>query len=92
MPRSDDAAALVAEEELIGLPATVTASAHAPFVGVAGVVVDETARTFRLDVGGREIVVPKVGQRFRFETRRGVVEIDGALLAHDPIERIKKLR
>lgn len=94
MPRSGDRTARRAESgELIGLDATVVASNHPPLVGVTGRVVDETFGTLVFEAGGREVVVPKRGQRFRFALAPGEdAELDGVRLETQPEERIKLKR
>lgn len=88
-----DAASRVARLSTLGATVTVVASGHAGFVGTTGRVVDETERTFLLETeGGREVRIPKRGQRFAFDTPDGRVEVDGAELAHHPSERFKRMR
>ena len=83
----------VAHQEFIGLRATVLASKHPPYVGLAGAVVDETMKTLTLDVGGAERVVPKVGQRFQFTLLDGSREtLEGRDVALRPEDRTRKAR
>ena len=83
----------VAKEELIGLGVEVVSSGHPGFIGLAGRVVDETKHTFRVEAAdGRELLVPKKGQRFAFHTPDGRFELDGADIAFQPEERTKKAR
>lgn len=84
----------VAKGELIGRLVTVVASGHPPLEGLDGLVVDETKNTFLVETGtGREVRVPKRGQRFRFRADEGVTfELDGHLLAYAPQDRTKKSR
>jgi ribonuclease P protein subunit POP4 len=79
--------------ELIGLVAEVTASQHAPYVGLRGLVVDETRGTFTLALPGGERVVPKEGQRFQFTLPDGSrQQVEGRALAHRPEDRTRKAR
>jgi RNase P/RNase MRP subunit p29 len=88
--REEDPASRAARSELIGCVGRVVASGHPPLVGVSGTIVDETARTFLVETAdGRELRVPKSGQRFGFATPDGYVEIDGIALAKPPEERVK---
>lgn len=90
---ADESTSRIAREELIGLTATVVASADPGLQGLRGRIVDETERTFVLEKDdGREVRVGKRGQRFAFDLPDGRVEADGAALAHHPSDRIKKLR
>lgn len=79
--------------ELIGLPATVTASTDAGIVGLGGTVVDETLRTLVLRTAeGREIRLGKRESTFEFNTPQGKVRVVGAALEFRPEERTKKVR
>lgn len=87
------AAVDLARHELLGLPCRVVASAHAPYVGLEGRVVDETMRTLTLDAGGQERTVPKAGQAFEFTLPDGSTQrLDGRSIAFRPEERTKKAR
>lgn len=91
MERVDD----LARRELIGLRARVVASSHAGYVGAEGLVVDESMRTFTLELqgpqGAREVVVPKAGQTFEFLLPDGRRErLEGRDLAHRHEDRTRK--
>jgi ribonuclease P protein subunit POP4 len=82
-----------AKGELIGLRVRVTATNDPTLMGVEGLVVDETRHTFRLERSdGREVVVPKPGQTFRFEGTRGTFELPGSAISYSPEDRTKKAR
>ena len=85
---------MLERRELIGLRARVSASAHAPYVGLEGRVVDETMRTLALELpDGTEVVVPKAGQSFAFTLPDGSTEtLEGRDLAHRPEDRTRKAR
>lgn len=81
--------------ELIGLQCRVSASANASFVGLEGLVVDETQGTLTLELPGpsqaRERIVPKAGQRFTFTLPDGSIStLEGRSLAFRPEDRIRK--
>ena len=80
--------------ELIGLKATVKASASAPHKGLSGMVVDETKNTIVLrGKGGEEKVVPKKGTLFRFTCPGGKkADLDGGAIAFRPYDRPKKVK
>lgn len=84
----------VARSELIGLACRVATSAHAPYEGLSGRIVDETKETLVLETAaGREVVVPKRGQTFEVTTADGErVSLAGASIAHRPEDRTKKVR
>lgn len=80
-----------AQLEYLGRKAVVTASAHPAFVGLTGLVVDETKNTFVLELDdGRRVRVPKAGQRFAIDGLAS--EVDGGAIGHRPEDRIKKAR
>ena len=79
--------------ELIGLRARVVATGHAGYAHLEGRVVDETMGTLTLEVGGRDLVVPKAGQAFEFTLPDGSTQtLEGRSLAFRPEDRIRKAR
>lgn len=81
----------VAASELIGCYLRVESSAHAPFVGLSGVVVDETRNTLVVETADGVVRVPKVGQTFEFAAADGATALlEGADIAHRPEDRVKK--
>jgi len=80
------------KHELIGLLVRVVESRHRGFVGISGVVVDETASTLRIaSRDGRRRTVPKAVCTFEFTLPDGtIVRVDGGLILGRPEERIKK--
>jgi len=78
--------------ELIGLEAEVVRCTDRKMAGTRGKVVDETANTLVLAGAGREKVVPKKACAFRFTLPSGEkVDVDGGLIALNPVERPKRL-
>lgn len=75
--------------EFIGLDVEVLS---APYSGIAGKVVDETKNTFTIESAGTERMVPKPGNEFRFTHEGRTFDISGSKIAHQPEERIKKVR
>ena len=93
VPRLEGPAKAVARGELIGLAATVVASADAGLVGLAGQVVDETLRTLSLRrADGRVVRVGKRESTFEFATAKGPVHVVGAAMEFRPEDRTKKVR
>lgn len=79
------------KRELIGLPVEVVGATDPTMRGLKGRVVDETRNMLVIEVQGAEKMIPKRGNRFRFETRGGV-EVDGEDILYRPEDRIKKAR
>jgi len=83
----------VARSELIGLRVEVVGTNHPPLAGLAGLVVDETRHTLMVaGDDGKLRRIPKPGQRFRFATAAGPIDIEGETIDHNPEDRIKKIR
>lgn len=82
----------VARRELIGLETEIQ-SPHAGWNGLVGRVVDETKHTLVVELAsGREIRLPKIGQRFVFRVEGERFVVDGANIAFRPEDRTKKSR
>jgi ribonuclease P protein subunit POP4 len=79
----------ILKHELIGLPAEVVSSTHNGYVGMKGLIVDETMNTLVMEVDRSEKVIPKKGTRFRFSLPEDV-EVNGSKLIFRPQDRIKK--
>lgn len=78
--------------ELVGLDVEVVKSSHTGFIGIRGLVVDETKKTIKIeDQGGSEKIIPKNVATFKFTLPDGaVVEIEGRIIVARPEDRIKK--
>ncbi|MFQ5908053.1 MAG: ribonuclease P protein component 1 [Thermoplasmata archaeon] len=79
------------KHELIGLDVEVVDATDPNQRGVEGRVVDETHNTLLLDVGGREVRIPKGGTTFRFAVGDGETVL-GDRLRYRPEDRVKKAR
>ncbi len=77
------------KHELIGLPAEIVSASHNGYVGMKGLIVDETKNTLVLEVDNVEKVIPKKGTRFRLSTPEDI-EVNGSNLLFRPQDRIKK--
>jgi ribonuclease P protein subunit POP4 len=77
------------KHELIGLPTEIISSTHNGYVGMKGLIVDETMNTVVLEVDSSEKVIPKKGTKFRFSLPEEV-EVNGSKLIFRPQDRIKK--
>jgi ribonuclease P protein subunit POP4 len=79
------------KHELIGLEVRVADASDPSHRGLRGRVVDETRNTLVLDVGGRELTIPKRGSVFLFQLDEEVL-IEGNRLLYRPEDRVKKAR
>ncbi len=87
----------LAKHELIGLGIRVRqgrgAEPSSPYRDVTGIVVDETRNTLVVETASGDRVVPKIGQCFVFTLPDGrEVDLEGARIAFNPEDRIKKSR
>lgn len=82
----------LAIHELIGLQARVVESNVKQFVGMNGIVVDETKNTLVLETENGEKRIPKKACAFEFELPGGKKTVlNGEKIAFAPEERPKKL-
>lgn len=77
------------KHELIGLPAEIVSATHKGYVGVKGLIVDETKNTLVLEVDNAEKIIPKKGTRFKLSLPEDVV-VNGSALLYRPQDRTKK--
>jgi len=77
--------------ELLGTTAKVVGPKGSTFVGLSGMVVDESKHTFVLD-GKKQVRVPKKGCTFVFAYEGKKTRLEGKEIAFRPEERIKKAR
>lgn len=75
--------------ELIGLNVSVKQSKDSNKKGIAGMIVDETQRTFVIETNTGEKIVPKNESIFSFELGNENVTLNGNTLLYTPIERLK---
>lgn len=81
----------VFRHELIGLTVEVTDSNHEGFVGINGIVIDETRNIITIDTGKFEKKIPKENVTFLFTLPDGQqVSIKGKVIIARPEDRIKK--
>jgi ribonuclease P protein subunit POP4 len=79
------------KHELIGLDVEVVDATDPSQRGMCGRVVDETQNTLLLEVGEREVRIPKGGTTFRFAVADGATVL-GDRLRYRPEDRVKKAR
>ncbi len=75
--------------ELIGLTTRVVESVDASKKGLVGKIINETQRTFVIDMNNTEKTLPKNESTFAFDLDGEIVEIEGNELVGNPIERLK---
>ncbi|RLF12473.1 MAG: ribonuclease P protein subunit [Thermoprotei archaeon] len=83
----------ILNHELIGLRTKVVESTHKGYIGLEGVIVDETMKTLKImtDKGSFK-VVPKACCFFKFMLPDGViVEVEGRYLVGRPEDRVKRI-
>jgi ribonuclease P protein subunit POP4 len=78
--------------ELIGKSVRIKESRDPSWLGVSGIVVDETKNTFTIEVDGKEKVIAKEIATFEFDIDDRKITIEGTRLNYRPEERIKKAR
>lgn len=77
--------------ELISLAVRIKESTDPSQKGLNGRVTDESYNTLKMEIKGREKVIPKNNSIFIFTLPNGVkVQVDGKLLIGRPEDRIKK--
>ena len=77
--------------EFIGLDVEIIDSNHEGFIGIKGIVIDETRNTINIDTGKFEKLVPKAEVTFLFTLPTGEqVAINGKIIVARPEDRIKK--
>ena len=83
----------VLNHELIGLRVKVVRSTHQGYVGIEGLVVDESMKTFKvMDDEGKMKIIPKDCCTFRFKLHSGIiVEVEGSYLVGRPEDRAKRV-
>ncbi|MEM0084458.1 MAG: ribonuclease P protein subunit [Candidatus Methanomethylicia archaeon] len=80
--------------EIIGLKVKVSESRNSSYIGIEGIVVDETMNTIKIKDrrDGRIKVILKMGTKFVFETETNeIVEVDGNTILARPEDRLKKI-
>jgi len=78
--------------EFIGRPCRVADAGHRGYIGLEGVILDETKNTLVISTGSGEKRVPKPGNTFRITFNGKDVLIDGRTIAYRPEDRIKKIK
>jgi len=83
----------IGRHELIGLEVEVVRSSHPGFVGIRGVIVDETRGMLTVKSEDNRKSVPKSVSAFRFKLPDGSrVEVEGREILNRPERRLKRTR
>jgi len=81
----------IIQDEFIGLKAKIVRSLNPNYVGISGMVIDETRNTFTILSKDKEKVIIKDGSIFHFTLpNRSILEIDGEVLIGRPEDRVKR--
>lgn len=78
--------------EFTGSHISVTAHSNPHYIRIKGSVVEETSRTFRIDVDGKIKTVPKTTGKFTISSSRFELKVRGNSILMRPEERLKDLR
>jgi len=83
---------ILVKHELIGLLVKISKSTHEDFIGLSGIIVDETAKTIKILSEDKKIkTIPKQNCIFDIILPDGIiVRVNGKLLMERPEERIRK--
>lgn len=78
--------------EFTGAHISVISHSNPLYAMMEGSVAEETARTFRIDVGGNTRTVPKTTGKFTISSDRFELTVRGDSILMRPEERLKNLR
>ena len=82
----------IIKDELIGRFVTIKECTDPAWVNISGIVIDETKKTFLIDVGNRQKRIAKNTAAFEFEFDGKKTIVEGFRLLYRPEDRIKKAR
>jgi ribonuclease P protein subunit POP4 len=80
------------KHELIGLSAEVISSSDSSIKGISGKIVDETKKTLRFEVDGKEKVILKKGTVLLLKMGDKKIKLNVSKLTFRPEDRIKKAK
>lgn len=78
--------------EFISSSISVDSHSNPLYDKLNGHIVDETARTFRIEVDGKIKIVPKTTGKFTIKSGRFIITLKGDSILMRPEERLKNLR
>ena len=82
----------LAKDELIGLQVTIKECSDPSWINKSGIVLDETKKTFLIEIEGKQKRIGKKIAKFEFEHNGIKTVIDGSKIIFRPENRIKKVR
>lgn len=80
------------KHELIGLSAKVISSSDSSLKGISGKIVNETKKTLRIEVDGKEKVLLKKGTVLLLNIKNQEIKLNVSHLTFRPEDRIKKAK
>ena len=81
-----------AREELIGLHVKIKECKDPNWIGISGLVIDETKNAFYLEIEDQKKMIVKNIAIFEFNDGGKKITLDGSKIAYRPEDRIKKTR
>ena len=82
----------IIKDELIGRCVTIKECTDPTWANISGTVIDETKKTFLIDVGDQQKRIAKNTAVFEFEYDGKKTIVAGSRLVYRPEDRIKKAR
>jgi ribonuclease P protein subunit POP4 len=82
----------IVKDELIGRRVTIKECTDPTWVNRSGIIIDETEKTFLIEIGNKEKRIAKNIATFEFEYHGKKVTVEGSRLVYRPEDRIKKAR
>jgi len=79
------------KEELIGQQVTIQECTDPSWINKSGIIIDETKKTFIIEIGNKKKRIAKNTAVFRFEDYEKTM-LEGKKLTYRPEDRIKKAR
>ena len=82
----------LARDELIGLHVKIKYCKDPSWIGKSGIIIDETKKTFLLEINDKKKTIAKDIASFEFKLKGKNITINGSKIAFRPEDRIKKVR
>jgi len=80
------------KEEFIGLHVRIKACKDSNWVNRSGLIINETKKTFLIEIDGQEKMIAKKTATFEFDYNDKKIILDGSKIVYRPENRIKKVR
>ena len=82
----------LAREEFIGLHVKIKECDDPSWIGRSGLIINETKKTFLVEIDGKEKMIAKKTAIFEFDYDGKKITLDGSKIVYRPENRIKKVR